>query len=62
MTIFTAAEKLGAVERELRYRRRVYARRIDEGQMTKELADRQIAVMEAIAADYLELANKERLL
>ena len=59
---FTSAEKLAAVERELTYRRRVYARRVADEKMTQALADRQIALFEAIAADYRAAAEKERLL
>jgi hypothetical protein len=60
--IFTAAEKLKAVERELAYRRRVYARQIEAGKMTQALADAQISVMSAIADDYRAMAEKERLI
>lgn len=60
--VFTAAEKLKGVERELGYRRRVYARRVAAGQMTQQLADEQIAIFEAIADDYRALAGRERLL
>lgn len=49
---FTFEQKLAAVKRELTYRRRVYSRRVGEGKMTQALADEQIAVMEAIVADY----------
>jgi hypothetical protein len=49
---FTFEQKLAAVVRETSFRRRVYARRVAEGKMTQKLADEQIAVMEAIAADY----------
>jgi hypothetical protein len=59
---FTATTKLGAVERELKYRRRVYPRLIADGKMTDGLAAAQIAVFEAIADDYRELAKKERLI
>lgn len=59
---FTAAEKLAAVERELTYRRRVYVRRVADEKMTQALADRQIALFEAIAADYRATAEKERLI
>jgi hypothetical protein len=58
----TATEKLKAVERELSYRKYVYPRRIDAGLMTSALAAEQIATFEEIAADYRELAEKERLL
>lgn len=60
--VFTAAEKLAAVDRELGYRRRVYARRVAEEKMTQAMADKQIAVFEAIRHDYLASAEKERLL
>lgn len=59
---FTETEKLKAVERELGFRRRVYARRVTEGRMTQAKADEEIAVMEAIAADYRPRAEGERLL
>jgi hypothetical protein len=59
---FSAQEKLDAVERELRFRRRVYPRRVDDGRMTKASADAQIALFEAIAEDYRALAAGERLL
>ncbi len=48
----TDTQKLAAVNRELVFRRRVYARRVDQGKMTQELADRQILIFEAIRADY----------
>lgn len=62
MSMFTDTEKLDAIRRELKYRRRVYAKRVAEGTMTKALADKQIAIFEAIEADYVPKAEKERLL
>lgn len=59
---FTATEKLEAVERELKYRKRVYPRRVSENKMTQALADKQIALMEALAADYRAKAEGERLI
>jgi hypothetical protein len=59
---FTAKDKLDAVDREVRYRVRVYARLIEQGKMTKEKADREVAIMRAIADDYHTQALKERLL
>ena len=59
---FTNDEKLQAVKRELSYRRRVYAKRVCDGKMTKGHADHQIALFEEIEADYEALAGKERLL
>lgn len=58
---FTSDEKLQAVIRELGYRRRVYARRVAEKKMTQAQATKEIAVFEAIEADYRALAEKERL-
>lgn len=51
---FTDDQKRAAVERELHYRRRVYPRLISEGKMSERLAQRQIAIFEAIAVDYEE--------
>lgn len=59
---FTAQDKRDAVLRELGFRRRVYPRKVADGTMTPALADRQIAVFEAIDADYARLAEGERLL
>ncbi len=59
---FTNAEKLECVERELNYRRRVYANRVATHRMTQTLADRQVALMEDIMRDYVLLASRERLL
>ena len=59
---FTAEEKYKAAMREVGQRRKVYPNIIMRGNMTREQADYQIAVMEAIAADYEELAKKERLI
>jgi type IV secretory pathway TrbD component len=59
---FTTTEKREAIERELGYRRRVYVRRVMNKQMTQELADRQIAVFEAILADYVEMEKRDRLI
>jgi hypothetical protein len=53
---FTAREKLKAVERELGFRRRVYASRVADGRMKQADADFQIGIMAAIADDYRLLA------
>ena len=60
--LFTATEKLECVQRELALRKRVYPRRVATGKMTQPLADRQLALMEAIVADYEPLAKSERLI
>ncbi len=59
---FTAEDKLKSVERELGFRRRVYARRVSDQKMTQKQADREIAIFEAIASDYREKAEGERLI
>ncbi|TGT72958.1 hypothetical protein EN802_13865 [bacterium M00.F.Ca.ET.159.01.1.1] len=59
MTIFTAKDKAECAEREVKQRQRVYPRLIAEGRMTQQLADRQTALMEAIASDYRSAAEAE---
>jgi len=56
---FRASELAECAEREVKQRKRVYPRRITEGRMTQSLAERQIAMMEAIAAHYRSMARKE---
>jgi len=60
--IFTAADKLAAVRREIAMRRRVYPRWVENKRMTQSKADEEIAVMEAIAADIERQVEWERLL
>lgn len=60
MATFTIAEKLGAAEREIKQRRRVYPNLVATGRMTQAAADHQIALMEAIAADYRATLAAER--
>lgn len=50
--MFTDQQKREAAERELKFRKRVYARRVSEGRMKQEQADREIAIMSEIAEDY----------
>jgi hypothetical protein len=45
----TLDDQIACVEREIKLRRRVYPRRIANGQMTQALADKQIMLMEAVA-------------
>lgn len=59
---YTTEQKREAVQREIAYRRRVYPRLIDGGKMTREFADKQIAIFEEIERDYTDMAAKERLL
>ena len=50
--MFTTSEKLQCAEREVGYRKRVFARLVEQGKMKQELADKQIAIMSEIADDY----------
>lgn len=43
-------EQVECVERELGYRERVYKRRVGEGKMTAQLAERELARMRAVLA------------
>lgn len=60
--MFTMDDKKKAVERELAYRRRVYPRLIASGKMTDGFAATQIAIFEAILADYEKAEQSERLI
>lgn len=53
-------QKRACIERELKMRRRVYPRWVQDGRMSQAKADEEIAVMEAILADYPP--RQERLL
>lgn len=59
-------EKAECAAREVTMRKRVYPRWVADGKMKQSAADRQIEIMDAIAADYGALAEadeaKERLL
>lgn len=46
------ADKLACIEREIGYRKRFYGDMVKSGRMLQRFADREIAVMEAIAEDY----------
>lgn len=60
--MITDDEKLKAVQRELRYRRWVYPKRVAAGSMKQQEAEKQIAVFEAIEADYQKAVASGRLL
>jgi hypothetical protein len=59
MPRFTNAEKQREAAREVVYRRKVYARMIDEGKMHQVESDRRIAIMEEIAEDYFTKAEAD---
>jgi len=50
----TRHDKMRCLQRELDMRRRVYPRWVKTGKMLQVSADREIATMEAILADYEE--------
>lgn len=54
LKVYTAAEKLAELKREIGLRRRVYGRLVETGGMKEAEATKRIAVMEQIAADYRE--------
>lgn len=58
---YTAQDKLATVEREVKYRKRVYPRLIASGQISADFARRQIETMEAIAEDYRDQVKDEDL-
>jgi len=54
MPIFSNAEKLREVEREVMQRHRIYRRMVRTGSLSEASATRQIAIMTDIANDYRE--------
>ncbi|HWE19653.1 MAG TPA: hypothetical protein VG758_21130 [Hyphomicrobiaceae bacterium] len=56
---YTTADLVKCAEREVAYRRRVYPRLVADERMPRERADREIAMMEAIAE---KLKDQQRLL
>ena len=58
----TIEEQVECVARELTLRRRVYARRVNEKQMTQALADKEIGRMEAVLETLRAIEAKGKLL
>jgi hypothetical protein len=58
---YTLLELIACAEREVRVRQRVYPGRVYTGRMSQREADRQLAMMQAIAAKLRELAQAELL-
>lgn len=52
MEMIEAVDKLRCIEREIAMRKAVYPKWVASGRMKQDKADREIAVMEAVAADY----------
>ena len=61
MTRFTAREKATEARRETELRKRVYPRFVGEGKISGKAADRQIAIMDEIAADYEQIAEADEM-
>lgn len=55
-------EQIEAVDREITYRKRVYARWVENGKMTHQFADRQIHLMQAVLATLMKLKDQGRLI
>jgi hypothetical protein len=60
MTI-TTADKAACARREAKMRARVYPRWVANGKMTQAQAERETAIMNAIAQDYETRAEAERM-
>ncbi|WP_246272621.1 hypothetical protein [Phyllobacterium pellucidum] len=59
MTEITNKDKAECAEREVKQRQRVYSRWVADGRMAQAFADRQIAVMQAIAQEYRAKADAD---
>jgi hypothetical protein len=62
MPEFTALEKYEEIVRELKLRRAVYPRLLRKRKLDPKEAERQIAILKALADDLLKLSEKDRLL
>jgi hypothetical protein len=54
-----AIDKLHCIQRELRWRYKVFPKRVNDKKMTQAQADREIKLMEEIAADYRKQVEEE---
>lgn len=61
MRTYTASQKLACIEREIRKRYIRYPNLVAAGQMTQKQSDLEIGMMEEVAAEMREQADKERL-
>ena len=59
---YTAKTKRDEVQREIKFREKVYRRLVNNGGMTQEAMDRRIGIMVEIAEDYRQVEEAERLL
>jgi predicted nucleotidyltransferase len=51
--------QIKCVQREITFRRRVYARRVSQGRMSEVFADQQIRLMKAVLKTLQELRNAD---
>jgi len=58
---FSAEQLAACAEREVKQRRRVYPRWVEDGRMSQAFADEQFAMMEQIAREYRAKADAEAL-
>ena len=56
---FSTEDKLKSLRREIALRKSAYPKWIGSGRMTEEVAEREIAVMDSILADYERLQGAE---
>lgn len=57
--MFSDEDKAACARREVKQRRKVYFRLVRDCRMSQQKADREIAIMEEIAADYEAAANRQ---
>lgn len=62
MVDISIEEQISCVKRELGMRHSVYERRVRDGKMTQEKADKEIAGMEAVMATLQKVAQAGRLI
>lgn len=62
MPPFSSRDKLQEINRELALRRKLYPGWVASGRLPQSTAAQRIALLEAIADDYTQLAASERLL
>lgn len=59
MPAFTWRDKMREAQKEVGYRRFVYPKLVASGKMSQADADRRIAIMDEMAADYGRAAQKQ---
>lgn len=58
--IYTLQDKLNCAKRELALRRAVYPRKVSDGKMKQDAADRETGIMAAIVSDYEQALRRSR--